>query len=94
MEGGGTLVAIRPHRQDKLNGTDGTAVTANPQPSTVHRLRSEFRADRIRLSFVNQRDTANSPPGSRASMRFIHAADLHLDSPLRGVQDYHGAPVT
>lgn len=25
--------------------------------------------------------------------RFIHAADLHLDSPLRGLQQYEGAPV-
>ena len=26
-------------------------------------------------------------------MRFIHAADLHLDSPLRGLEEYPGAPV-
>ncbi len=26
-------------------------------------------------------------------MRFIHAADLHLDSPLRGLERYAGAPV-
>ncbi len=26
-------------------------------------------------------------------MRFIHAADLHLDSPLRGLDRYDGAPV-
>lgn len=26
-------------------------------------------------------------------MRFIHAADIHLDSPLRGLEDYPGAPV-
>ena len=26
-------------------------------------------------------------------MRFIHAADLHLDSPLRGLARYEGAPV-
>lgn len=26
-------------------------------------------------------------------MRFVHAADLHLDSPLRGLEDYPGAPV-
>ncbi len=26
-------------------------------------------------------------------MRFIHAADLHLDSPLRGLDRYEGAPV-
>ncbi len=25
--------------------------------------------------------------------RFIHAADIHLDSPLRGLEDYPGAPV-
>ncbi|MFA5507681.1 MAG: DNA repair exonuclease [Vulcanimicrobiota bacterium] len=25
-------------------------------------------------------------------MRFLHAADLHLDSPLRGLSRYHGAP--
>ena len=24
---------------------------------------------------------------------FIHAADLHLDSPLRGLERYEGAPV-
>ncbi len=26
-------------------------------------------------------------------MRFIHAADIHLDSPLRGLDEYPGAPV-
>jgi hypothetical protein len=26
-------------------------------------------------------------------MRFLHAADIHLDSPLRGLEDYEGAPV-
>jgi DNA repair exonuclease SbcCD nuclease subunit len=26
-------------------------------------------------------------------MRFIHAADIHLDSPLRGLEEYEGAPV-
>ncbi len=26
-------------------------------------------------------------------MRFLHAADLHLDSPLRGLDRYAGAPV-
>jgi len=25
--------------------------------------------------------------------KFVHAADIHLDSPLRGLQDYPGAPV-
>ena len=27
-------------------------------------------------------------------MRFVHAADLHVDSPLRGLDRYEGAPVT
>ncbi|MFB3070960.1 MAG: exonuclease SbcCD subunit D, partial [Nitrospirales bacterium] len=26
-------------------------------------------------------------------MKFIHAADIHLDSPLRGLELYEGAPV-
>jgi exonuclease SbcD len=26
-------------------------------------------------------------------MRFVHAADVHLDSPLRGLESYEGAPV-
>src|SRR5690606_21268065 len=26
-------------------------------------------------------------------MKFIHAADLHIDSPMRGLDDYEGAPV-
>lgn len=26
-------------------------------------------------------------------MKFIHAADLHIDSPMRGLDDYPGAPV-
>ena len=26
-------------------------------------------------------------------LRFIHAADIHLDSPLRGLERYDGAPV-
>lgn len=28
-----------------------------------------------------------------ASFKFIHAADIHLDSPLRGLEKYEGAPV-
>ena len=27
-------------------------------------------------------------------MRFLHASDLHIDSPLRGLDRYEGAPVT
>src|SRR5688572_17676287 len=26
-------------------------------------------------------------------MKFVHAADLHIDSPLRGLERYEGAPV-
>ena len=26
-------------------------------------------------------------------MKFVHAADIHLDSPLRGLEEYEGAPV-
>ncbi len=26
-------------------------------------------------------------------LRFLHAADIHLDSPLRGLERYEGAPV-
>jgi DNA repair exonuclease SbcCD nuclease subunit len=26
-------------------------------------------------------------------MRFVHAADVHLDSPLRGLDEYEGAPI-
>jgi len=26
-------------------------------------------------------------------MRFLHAADIHLDSPLKGLDQYEGAPV-
>jgi len=29
----------------------------------------------------------------RALFRFLHAADIHLDSPLRGLERYEGAPV-
>ena len=25
--------------------------------------------------------------------KFIHAADIHLDSPLRGLEQYEGAPI-
>jgi DNA repair exonuclease SbcCD nuclease subunit len=25
-------------------------------------------------------------------MKFVHAADLHIDSPLRGLERYEGAP--
>jgi len=26
-------------------------------------------------------------------MKFLHAADIHLDSPLKGLEEYEGAPV-
>ena len=28
-----------------------------------------------------------------AKVKFIHAADLHIDSPMRGLDTYDGAPV-
>src|ERR1700677_3382206 len=27
------------------------------------------------------------------TMKFLHAADVHLDSPLRGLEEYSGAPI-
>jgi exonuclease SbcD len=30
---------------------------------------------------------------ARNSMKFVHAADIHLDSPLRGLERYEGAPI-
>jgi DNA repair exonuclease SbcCD nuclease subunit len=33
------------------------------------------------------------PEPSPGEFKFVHAADLHLDSPLRGLQRYEGAPV-
>src|SRR5689334_19629245 len=30
---------------------------------------------------------------SGPAMKFVHAADLHIDSPLRGLERYDGAPV-
>jgi len=27
------------------------------------------------------------------SFKFLHAADIHLDSPLSGLEQYEGAPV-
>src|SRR6476659_9261855 len=35
----------------------------------------------------------NSQYGARLLIRFLHAADLHLDSPLRDLEKYEGAPV-
>src|SRR5437588_9305873 len=37
----------------------------------------------------------SSGPQSRgeAMFKFLHAADIHLDSPLRGLERYEGAPV-
>jgi hypothetical protein len=32
-------------------------------------------------------------PGAPLAMKFVHAADLHIDSPLRGLAHYEGAPV-
>ncbi len=33
------------------------------------------------------------PARAEAIFKFIHAADIHLDSPLKGLQQYEGAPV-
>jgi DNA repair exonuclease SbcCD nuclease subunit len=32
-------------------------------------------------------------PSARHRFKFIHAADIHLDSPMRGLEAYEGAPV-
>src|SRR5262245_14658687 len=32
-------------------------------------------------------------PRRCAAVKFVHAADLHVDSPLRGLERYEGAPV-
>lgn len=37
------------------------------------------------------RRQTNAAKGSR--LKFVHAADLHIDSPLRGLDEYEGAPV-
>ena len=34
-----------------------------------------------------------APSSPLGEFRFVHAADLHLDSPMRGLQRYEGAPV-
>ena len=34
-----------------------------------------------------------TPRRNRILMKFLHAADLHLDSPLEGLETYEGAPV-
>ena len=36
---------------------------------------------------------ATGPAQAPGNFRFLHAADIHLDSPLRGLQAYEGAPV-
>lgn len=43
-------------------------------------------------------ETRNKHPRTRIllgtfNMKFIHAADLHIDSPLDGLSAYEGAPV-
>ena len=42
---------------------------------------SQFSEQQLALSFVELR------------MKFIHAADIHLDTPLQGLVHYAGAPV-
>ncbi|HEX4146585.1 MAG TPA: DNA repair exonuclease [Pirellulales bacterium] len=32
-------------------------------------------------------------PSIKTKLKFVHAADVHLDSPLRGLEEYAGAPV-
>jgi exonuclease SbcD len=38
-------------------------------------------------------ETSNSDPTRPAPVKLVHAADLHIDSPLRGLARYEGAPV-
>src|SRR5438105_4667428 len=40
-----------------------------------------------------QADLATLPCYGNCEMKFVHAADLHLDSPLRGLVRYEGAPL-
>jgi DNA repair protein SbcD/Mre11 len=47
---------------------------------------------RSKVVFANGRTTC--PPGEKVLMfKFIHAADIHLDSPLHRLDVYEGAPV-
>ncbi len=42
---------------------------------------------------LNQATPVDRPARRRAGVKFIHAADLHIDSPLRGLESYDGAPL-
>lgn len=42
----------------------------------------------------NAREEALFGADDTGSFRFLHAADLHLDSPMRGLREYEGAPAT
>src|SRR4051794_26044666 len=52
-----------------------------------------FLVTRLCCAFRIDPEPTRPPAGPGASsMRFIHAADVHLDSPLRGLDAYEGAP--
>src|SRR5258708_5037569 len=42
---------------------------------------------------IRQADLTTLLCYSKGEMKFVHAADLHLDSPLRGLVRYEGAPL-
>jgi len=63
----------------------GAEIAALAIRRTIDCRRAAFYAALIR-------DLPEFPTG-RLLMKFLHAADIHLDSPLRGLDRYEGAPV-
>src|SRR5688500_13392896 len=53
------------------------------------RWRSANRVPR----FNRARSSACYVRAATSNMKFVHAADLHLDSPMLGLERYEGAPV-
>ncbi len=47
----------------------------------------------IRRKFKTSRPKTQDPSPSALMFKFLHAADIHLDSPLKGLEQYDGAPV-
>src|ERR1700677_4199640 len=61
-----------------------SAAPSGPQPAM-----SPYRSRPI----FPPRPRSGSPSLNSMAISFIHAADIHLDSPLRGLERYENAPV-
>ena len=66
---------------------------SSKKSSPLRMARKQRARPRGSVTKNSTRGPTDRQPDGKRSMKFVHAADIHLDSPLLGLERYEGAPV-